>query len=576
MKASISVSLTGSRVGEAVSSAHFGGEYLGWTGLPGWKAQAEEFGISHIRWPAGIIAEDRIEAAGYAYDISQPNIVDNWPLWNGNPRPGLIEMFDYANTTNASFSMIIPTGRYVELMYSDEAGAIQQIKDDISAFTSRLFNGDYGQIPSSFTLEIGAEYYSTDAWQVHSDDPSIAHRFGIVFSEIVRQLSAAEQEHGTDVYDIAVQSGRFQSNDDVGGIRDGEEADSGVFLSAYSAYGLQNEIDAVIWHRYVYTFDQTSHHLALDGAGGETTLAEHMTFWEAALGHPIDVLASWASPDIDSTGDSSSNPFYDYGPRSGLNTLQMFSALTASGVDTATIYGIDSPWTGAVSTGSTSASDYSISYNGEVYRMMIESLDGLSALDGYEQNQVFTDALNNPIETDHVNVNAFSDGSSKTVAFLSAWDLLSDSIDVSLATPSDFSTNFIRVSHLMPDGLAPEDGGTQVSADFDYSNGQTIIRNMQDFDTVRLEFFQSAPAEQFEWSTTLDVTKSTFTENLGDTEDDWTILQPDPTTIINALGGNDTVTGSDGADTIAGGTGDDLLVGGAGGDVIYGDGFEFG
>ena len=117
----ISVDGAGTFLGDAVESTALGGEYLGWTGFPGWQNQAEYLGIHHIRWPAGINAEDRIVRGGYAFDISTPTLVDNWPKCNGAPRDGLAEMFEHAYAEGSSFAMIVSTGRYVDLMATDPA-----------------------------------------------------------------------------------------------------------------------------------------------------------------------------------------------------------------------------------------------------------------------------------------------------------------------------------------------------------------------------------------------------------------------------------------------------------------------
>lgn len=561
----ISVDPTGDVFDASVTTGALGGEYLGWTGFPGWQVQAEHFGIHHIRWPAGINAEDRIEAAGYAFDIATPTLVDNWPKSNGSPREGLAEMFAYANDTDASFAMIVPTARYVEMMQTDPDSARAWIASDVAAFTTRLFAGDFGPIPPDFVLEIGAEYYSTDAWAALADTPDADALFAAVFAELVTAFRDAETASGDDIYSIAVQAARFQSNDDTPTTQDGELADADAFLAAYAAHGVEDAIDAIVWHRYVYTFDQTAHHLTADQ--GEHTLTDHLALWETALGHPLDLVLGWAAPDIDSNGAFPTDPNFDFGPRAAHATLQMFSELAEAGTDYATLYGIDSPWTGAISTGTTSADVFSVLFNGEVYAMMTESLAGLRPTDAFQQNFVPVGSDNAVVETDHVNVFGFTNGADHAVTFAAAWDLTENST-VTIAAP-DVAAAFVSVTHLTPDGTDADAGGRftapYASAD---ATGAVTIEGVGDFDVLRVT--HATDADVSDQHTLLDTTTGRGVIRLSGDDDAFTFADHSDRA-LDAGAGDDDVLGSALADIIAGGAGDDSIDGGAGNDLIFGD-----
>lgn len=565
----LAVNGTGARVGDAVPAAALGGEYLGWTGFPGWQNQAEHLGIHHIRWPAGINAEDRIETDGYAFDISTPTLVDNWPKSNGTARDGLAEMFAYANTTGASFALIVPSGRYVDLMATDPTAAKAWIQSDVTAFTTRLFAGDFGPIPPDFVLEIGAEYYSTDAWAALADDANAEAYFADVFAELVSAFHTAETAHGSDVYSLAVQAARFQSPDDTANTQNGELADADAFLAAYTNLGLEDAIDALVWHRYVYTFDQTSHHLTPNA--GEHTLTDHLALWETALGHPLDLVLGWAAPDIDSNGDYPADPNFDFGPRAAHSMLQMFSELAEAGADYSTLYGIDSPWTGALTTGTTSADIYAVSYHGEVYALMTESLTGLSPTDAFLGNTVPIDAQNGPVPTDHANVYGFSDGSDQHTTFVAAWDLASPDITVHVAAP-DLSTDFVTVTHLVPDGFDADASGTltAASASID-ANGDVLVTHVGDFDVLRITHTSDVDPNEAD-QTLLHTQTGRGLVSLSADADTFDLSGATSERAVNGHDGDDAISGSALADILLGGAGNDTLSGGDGGDILIGGG----
>lgn len=567
----LSANGNGALVGDEIRPSELGGEYLGWTGFPGWKNQAEYLGITHIRWPSGINAEDRIEPNGYAFDLSTPSLVDNWPLSSGAPRQGLAEMFAAANESGASFSMIVPSARYVETMLVDPLAATEWIHDDIDAFVTRLADGDFGQIPTDFTLEIGAEYYSTDAWAANASNPDIVEAFAQVFAELVSALNDAETVHGSKIYSIAVQAARFQSDDDGASVRDGERADADEFIAAFQEASLENAIDGLIWHRYVYTFGQTSHHLTPDS--NEHTLENHLAHWEAALGHSLDLTIGWAAPDIDRDGASASDPFFDFGPRAAHPMLQMFSELSEAGMDHATLYGIDSPWTGALSTGSTSPTDFSVSFHGEVYGLMTTSLAGLTATDAFHLNSVFVDDQNGVIEHDHVNVFGFSDGVSRHVQFSAMWDLASGTVDLEVARPVEIDSSIAVLRVVSPTDSSFDALGQFRAVEAGLGiGGALVVQDMADFEVLQtafstndtgIDFFQN-----FQTAVHLDTGRSAM--SLGVEDELYLLDTTSEQQLVMALDGADSLVGSSGSDVLIGGAGADSINGGDGEDVLVG------
>ncbi len=496
--ATLSKDISGTVVGTPVTGSLMGGEYLGWTGFPGFKAQADIMSIGHLRWPGGINAEDRIEDDGrYAYDLTTSNVVDNWQTWNGAPRPGLSEMVDYTNDAGMSLAIIVPTARYVELAETDLDAALVWLTSDLQTFVHRLANGHFGDI-QNLSLEIGAEYYSTNIWEDNLGSPHIRDLFAEVFAQAVKILADAEVLYG-ELYDIHVQMARFHNGDDPDfGVRNGEAADSLAFLDAYEDAGVLGDIDGVVWHRYSERFDQ------IDDAFRQPThqtnefstlLDDHLALWETRAGTDLDLILSWSGADIDSSG-AVDNPDFDHGPRSAHNILQMFSEVAASQADIATVYGIDSQWPGALSFGSPSSPD--IYYSGLVYELILESVAGLSVTDLYHDNSVPVGPNNTFLEVDHVNFFGF-EGDGRAVYFAVAGNLASDVLSVSMTLPVDSQFGYAQVTRLSPDGTDAFASGTlSEEAPVSFSAEAFEFEFFDDHEVVRIELFDSLDPAFFE------------------------------------------------------------------------------
>ncbi len=499
-------------VGAPINVSLTGGEYLGWTGFAGFEAQSSLMTIGHLRWPGGINAEDRQETDGWAYDISTTNLVDNWTTWNGSDRPGLIEMMDFANQSDIGLSIIIPTARYVELAQSDLYQALDWLESDIAVFTHRLSSGEFGDLPA-LTLEVGAEHYSTNVWEQNGGSTEVRDLFAEVFAHAVTYLSDAEATYG-EMYDIAVQSGRFQSKDDPddGGYRNGEAYDSVHFLGAYDDAGVLDKIDSLIWHRYTERFEQIDDAFRLQihpDNQMSTLLQDHLDVWEQAVGGNLDLVLSWHGADIDSSGNTN-DPNFDHGPRSAHNILQMYSEVVASGADIATIYGIDTQWPGSLSYGT--PDDPSIYYPGAVYGLINESVVGLSVTDEYQENTLPVDSENQVLKSDHANFYSFM-GEGKFVVFAAAGNLSSSSLTVSLTIPDGFNASHARLTKLSPDGDGAFAGASREnSVPFVFSEDEILFDFFDAFEVARIEFFEDIPPPSS--SGTVDVYQSSDGQNL--------------------------------------------------------------
>ena len=484
----------GPALSDPVTQALFGGDYLGWTGLPGWTAQADALGVGHVRWPGGIVAEDLLADGVRAYDLTAPDLTDGWPRWDGTARPGLTDMMAFARDTGRGLSVLVPTARYVEMAATDRDAALALVRDEVGAFATRLVAGHYGTVPDRMILEVGAEYYSTDIWEGAGGDPAVRDLFADVFAAAVGALDAARA--GTGAFEIAVQSGRFQSRDDPDeGPRDGEAADSLAFLDAYHAAGVTDAIDALIWHRYTYHWSQVPTHFretAHPDNAMSTLLADHLALWSDALGSEPDLVVGWAAPDVDSTGASAVDPWFDFGPRAAGNLLQMLSEMASAGVDVATLYGIDSPWPGAVSTGGTSRFDNHVTFAGEAFALAAESVIGMAPLGIHATNAWTVGPDNVAPATGDVDFYAFA-GDGRRVVLARAQEFEGDRLTAGIAL-SDMTAGLARAVRLTPDGDDANAGGIRSDASFDWTDDGVTFDFGQPWEVMRVEVATDAAA----------------------------------------------------------------------------------
>lgn len=287
-----------------ISEDCFGVEYLGWgrwdfewlqgLNLPDGDAVSliEEYGISHLRWPGGIPAEEPfggnaagpglkdytledLRLEGYpdgavsgetvpVYDLADPNFV-NWYYYTGGldradydedqERPGLSDIISAAEGMGIeSLAIVVPTSRYAARMFDpDDTGdldtddvitsVVAQAASDMSFFLDNLKDAmDDHNANFDVTLELGSEYYATGLWKHffkngHEFDLSdseiqsnLLTAFGLVFATQTAVIADFEDQTGFDI-NVAVQLGRTQANNTE---TDGSALDQEFFIDAFT------------------------------------------------------------------------------------------------------------------------------------------------------------------------------------------------------------------------------------------------------------------------------------------------------------------------------------------------------
>lgn len=429
--------------GDPIDAATLGVENLGWEFFSNFTHRYEAGGFEHIRWPGGIPVEAGIDVTGdgerdVVFDMTSDNLLD-WRRWaddddsldgvpTGKAREGFREMLAYANENAQSLSIILPTAPYVEAAIEGGslADTLATARSDAAIFGARLVEGFFGPLDISLTLEIGTEYYATNAWVNYNGDPSdnrdgtsrttdidLPAYFGEVFAAIVDGVEAGmgsvagpDRLNSDDDVNIAVQGARFHSGVDAHHFN-GSMDDNRDFIDAMVRNGSIDHVDAVIWHRYAHTYDVIAKGLWLPSAGN--TLSDMMDEWDRATGKDLDLVAGWGSP----TAQLVDSP--EFGAVGLTNIMQLYSGLIEAGMDEGTVFAYGLNTTGTLADGT-------VSYiGGQLYEMMAESVVGKFLHGSFRDNTAPT--VNGQLVQDgSVNQYVFEDDQ-EIVAYVFAKDI---------------------------------------------------------------------------------------------------------------------------------------------------------
>ncbi|AWZ22007.1 Alkaline phosphatase [Roseovarius sp. AK1035] len=631
--------------GRQISSSALGAEFLGWEFFSGFENRQQQVGFDHVRWAGGLPVEEGINtdespdgSREVVFDLTFENIVD----WDRNvsngysddpvPREGIREMMQFAVEHNASFAMIAPTVRYIDVAFDDPVSALEQARNDIRVFATRLLNGEFGDLPKEFILEVGTEYYSVATlWREHFSRPGIdiARTAGEVFAAMVDELDKVLRDPalnptGYDI-NIAVQLGRsfsrdddpsrgFDANGDINGGW-GEHADNQDFITALQDIGALDAVDSVIFHRYVPNFWGIERGLWTPVGG--VTLETVIDQWESAAGRDLGLVGGHLAPAAQGDDD------IEFHAPSLTSILQLTTALLANGMDYGTIFGLGFGTDGSLGFRS------EVFLGGQLYGMMVESLPGLAVHDGFQNNTSPVDSVwqdGRIVDEflrvdDSVNSYVF-ENEDLVVIFLVAKDFAAETLEYSLHFEEAFET--VSISRLWDDDnqfLNPRTderighiGQMAHEADVPLSvtgSGSRLDLSFHhDFEVIRVtldrrvvDAFQGTDGDDlfrinhredqvFDAGLGNDTVQSSVDfvlrhasagrdiENLhfvgsddltgiGNAADN-TLLGNSGNNHLSGVWGDDTVSGEDGNDTLVGEVGDDLLIGGRGFDHLFG------
>lgn len=563
-----------------IRTSVFGAEYLGWENQYNFNTRQEDVGAHHLRWPGGIPAEDGIDLNGddireVVYSLSNPNIMF-WDRHDGTPRDGLSDVLKMANQHNMSFAMLLPTSRYVQDIL-DSIGTMEAVEsrehvlgelyEEVSSFMQRLLNGDFGELPENFTFEIGSEYYATEVWRNNSGDggyEDLPYEFGLVFATIAQAIADAESGSGRD-FNIAVQLGRFQSEDDGSINLDGQSSDNTFFIQSFNDLDALDTIDALIYHRYGASFDTID-----TGTMGSLSdrLETVINNWTNATGNTdLDLLVGWLSPSPGVDGEEMAYTSIEFGAPGLTSILQQFSILTASGMDTSTIFGLGYHQAGSLGTswGSNGFEQGTLFIGGQLFGMMADILGGMHLLEGYHDNTAPTldDQL---VHDESINSYVFEDDS-KAVVFLIAKDFNGETLEYTLNIDQIFSYGWTQ-RLWDPDGIDTNFNPNHIGVVGDMLNTGNIILTTSATGTGVSVVFQHS-YEVIRLVLAKENPESGYLHLFGGETRD-ALNGGSSGDLLQGNGGWDTLNGNEGDDRLEGGGGRDELNGGLGNDWIFG------
>lgn len=559
--------------GETITNDLFGGVFVGYRGLDRFEGFLDTANSGMVRWPGGHAAETASWYGLEFHDLVDPN----------NKKAGLTEVLAFAEENDLDVAIVIPSVAF--------DGDLPGARDEVYAFLDRLFSGEIGALPDHITLELGNEYYATSAY---GNDPAA---YGEVANAMLEGIAAFLADHpdlaDTTQISSAVQFGR-SANDDA------------AIRSTMSDTALDT-LDTLIYHRYSWTMDGADtfvdhyntayQNWVNDGASPETDI--FVSEWNIASLSRVEALRNYESlsqqlldRDIDTStidlsarNDAAFEQFWqtgelradngamiqtqwglanrDYGLAQASGMLEVFSALLATGADSASLYGIDTGHAARLSFG-----DHQF-VPAAMFQMMSETLPGTTMIETGIENARDGD----------VNVHAF-EGDGQLVIYVSAdhFEAGQTSLEAVLDL-RDFDVDILNVTarHLTsePDPDWMETFGVPDVAGVDESPEarlyeQAVISEIELTATngqIDLDF--TSPYEVIEL--VIQTSDGSGLSNQSFTQPNQ-VLGVDTNDDLVGSSGDDEIRGRDGEDHIEGKQGHDLIYGGAHADVIYAGG----
>lgn len=545
---------------EVISCDHFGAVETGFTRATAFFPAFEEVGFSHLRWPGGYLSE----ALENVYGLDVPGIFDGTQLYAPDPyrvRPDLADTLSYCVENNISFAMLIPTVRYA----NDVELGVKDLRD----FLVDLLAGEYGDIPSEMTLEIGNEYYAHD---VFANDPAKYGQVANAFISVVHDVlqDASVNPRGLDL-GIAIQLGRSQGDDEE-------------IRSQISQENLV-EIDAVVAHTLPLNFsaigkpeDDPSAHPEDFGDTRIENIGDYLDNWQssasAVLGSSFDIDLYISEMNIGAgvtDPDEVNLQYQDYGLRAASGYLELFAENLAIGMDSGAFWGVSAGQLNAiVSKDAVGTLDKPA---GELLRLMAENLIGMEIVDGFQSNSREDLIMTYAFEKDDsyvlfVVANDI-DPAGQSVSIDISTQFLDDPVEavrLSAVIDEDYGSNADDLSAMLYERPVVDTFEVAVQED------SVSLQMTQDYEVVMLRFAKEI-ASVAEASSELDQTIIIGTDGddtLSGAAADETVQAGQGNDILFGRYGDDQLFGGSGHDRLEGGQGNDRLFGNAGRDVLLG------
>jgi hypothetical protein len=568
---SIAIQDVGGDSDQVISDDHFGGIYIGYRRFERYETADAATGLSNVRWPGGA-ASEKVSWYGLEFDnLTDPN----------SNKPGLREMAGYAIANDVPLNVIIPTGEY--------KNDLARARVDFEDLLDRITSGSLGPMPDKLTFEIGNEYYAMSEFR---NNPSKYGEVANAFAETMAEYMADNPgAFGDTQVKFTAQIGKSLS-------------DNAEILSEISDLGM-SAIDTLVFHRFAWGMD--------DADNIEDRVAEAMQEWvdagltpdyetylsgwnvgswtreeardqflklmaeefgEVISEHSIDLDARnhlnfesfWQSGDLTSASGQVVTTKWgvanrDYGLAQASAMVEILSTFVSQGVDSASLYGVDTPYAAHLSFGD------DIFVGGAMMQMMSETLPGLTVMETGLEN----------MRDNAINVHAF-EGEGKMVLYVSVDELANgfdatvdlSALDVDIARiearslTSELDPNWMTKYDIVdrPDLDESEEGRL-------YETGIISDKSVTQEDGV-LGF-------RFEESFEVVELVLTLSQQMDGTSGDDMLMGGQSDDVIEGLAGDDILDATQGgADILTGGAGEDVFVFGGDGEMDRITDFELG
>lgn len=504
---------------KVVTSNHMGSIYTTFLTLHNYDKAISPVNVGGVRWPGGMVAEAQYEK----YCLTFPDIFIN----DFRTDRGLSDMVAYAKSSGLSFSMVLPTLRYM----TDVSRGVA----DVENFVKRLVAGDFGALPDDFTLEIGNET-SHIGWKSGTFTPGVGS-YGYIANEFLTAINNVLSSEFFNPNGIAVKVA-VQMSTTVGGQNsifsqissanlktvDGFVRHSGLVLNA-DDFNVQFENAKVAalsnwWNR------------AWDGKAPDLKILD--TAWAVGPSDPIV------------PGSAAARATFDIGTRHAAAVVETFSKLIAAGSDSAYIWGVqNNPSSMFYHEGE------KITYGGHAFRLMAESLVGTTLVAGK------LDAAGNWVDSGANWDSMVYADAAKAVIFVTAGTIGSDGLTVSIDLQGlgaiQYAWAEVISSALPVNSQQVVLNPTQLSESPVISrmvvntNGTNILVSLtHDFEVIRIIVARENPKVGF-----LHLWGTSAHDDLegGDSAD-----------LLEGGAGNDRLRGGRGSDTMLGGAGNDTYI----------------
>lgn len=461
--------------------------------------QLKALGVDTLRYPGGSETE-------YQFDLTNPDA-----SYSTKTDRAVTPVSDFLNFCKENYIkpiIVVPTQIFKE--------NLEEGLQLLTKYVTDLTSGVYGDVPIH-AFEIGNEYYTEALVSLTPDE----------YGHIASNFAVAIKSSSSYDVPVSVQAGYSEVANDI-------------IVSHFDTDLEKSSVDMISIHNYGFSFDSIE--------ARTDDKASRSEAWEAHLGRPVKIyMSEWNHK---SKRDDYDEDVFVYGLGSASTILKIVKESLEAGVDMATLWPLNSTLRAALS--EFRSADLSI--NGEMFRMLEESVTGTRILD-----------VNLNSENQSLDVVAVED-ESKVVVFVymrgergETYNLNLD-IDLGGAFLSSFSSAWAEHLTTLDD---PEK----------YSSRPKLDKYVPNFSVEN----ESTVSIDLDFTTHLDIVRLTFNKSVlsdidmeffGDHSDD-AFESGGGDDTFESGGGDDRIVSAGGDDVVFSGDGDDIVRSGVGMDKVY-------